>query len=689
MSQTDLFPTAAPTSSSPSPRERWEELATEIRGHDHAYYVLDRPTISDREYDALFRELQDLERTHPALAAADSPTQRIGGAPLDSLEKYEHPTPMLSLGNSYDAEEIREFDARVKRALGEASPEEISYLVEPKLDGIAMELIYIDGVLEVAVTRGDGEVGQLVTTNVRTIRNVPLKLATDAPPTRIAIRGEVVMTKDGFQALNKRREAAGLETYVNARNSTGGLVRNLDPKQAAAAPLRFYCHSAGVAEGVTYDSQDGFMALARAYGFQTAGGLALCDGIDASLEQIDRIEELRPDYPYDIDGAVLKVDSIQLQDELGFRSRSPRWAMAYKYAAEQAETTLLAIDLQVGRTGVLTPVARLEPVFVGGVTVSNATLHNAEELERKDIRPGDVVVIQRAGDVIPQVVRPLVDRRTEELTAFVFPDACPECGHPVKPVEGEVALRCPNSLGCPAQVRTGIQHFVSRHAMDIDGLGSKLVEQLLDEELIEDASDIFRLDEDRAGLLELERMAAKKVDNLLAAIDEARGRDSHRILFGLGIRHVGESTAKTLMKHFVSFDAVGSATVEALEECEDIGPIVARAIHLWFEDEGNAALIQRLRDRGVSFPDAEVVELPVEGDHPLAGKTVVVTGTLESMGRKEAQAAVEAVGGKASGSVSAKTDYLVAGAKAGSKLARAEKLGVAVLDEAAFLELLG
>ena len=682
MTQSDLF-------SRPSPRQRWEQLAATLRGHDHAYYVLDKPTIHDRDYDRLFRELQDLERAHPELAAPDSPTQRVGGAPLDSLEKYEHPTPMLSLGNSYDADEIREFDARVKRALGDAAPEQLTYLVEPKLDGIAMELIYRAGVLEVAVTRGDGEVGQLVTTNVRTIRNVPLRLATDEPPARIAIRGEVVMTKDGFQALNRRREAAGLETYVNARNSTGGLVRNLDPKQAAAAPLRFFCHSAGIAEGASYELQSGFMALARTYGFQTAGGIALCEGIEEALLQIDRIEQLRPDLPYDIDGAVLKVDSIDLQDELGFRSRSPRWAMAYKYAAEQAETTLLAIDLQVGRTGVLTPVARLEPVFVGGVTVSNATLHNAEELERKDIRPGDVVVIQRAGDVIPQVVRPLVDRRTEELARFEFPKKCPECDHPVNPVEGEVALRCPNSLGCPAQVRTGIQHFVSRSAMDIDGLGSKLVEQLLEEELIEDASDIFRLDEDRAGLLEVERMAAKKVDNLLAAIDEARGRDSHRILFGLGIRHVGETTAKTLMKHFVSFDAVGSATVERLVECEDVGEIVARAIRAWFDDPGNVALIARLRDHGVRFPDAEVLDLPAAGDHPFAGKTVVVTGTLESMGRKDAQAAVEECGGKASGSVSAKTDYLVAGAKAGSKLAKAEKLAVPVLDEAAFLAMLG
>jgi DNA ligase (NAD+) len=669
--------------------QRWRQLVTEITRHDHAYYVLDQPTISDRDYDRLFAELQALEASHPELRRDDSPTRRVGGAPLDGLEKYEHPTPMLSLSNSYDADDVRDFDARVRRMLEDDATEQITWLVEPKLDGIAMELIYEQGVLAVAVTRGDGQTGQRVTPNVRTIRNLPLRLR-DVPgvpvPRRIAVRGEVVMTKHGFQALNRTREEAGLETYVNARNSTGGVVRALDSKQTAAAPLRFYCHSAGIAEGITYERQSGFMELARSFGFETAGGVALCEGIEEALIHLDRIEELRPDYAYDIDGAVLKVDSIALQETLGFVSRAPRWAMAFKYAAEQAETKLLAIDVQVGRTGVLTPVARLEPVFVGGVTVTNATLHNADELERKDVRPGDVVVVQRAGDVIPQVVRSLPDRRHGELAPFVFPALCPDCGTPTVRAEDEVAVRCPNSLGCPAQLRVGIRHFVSRHAMDIDGLGEKIVEQLLAEELIRDAADIFVLDSKREALLEVERMGSKKVDNLLAAIEQARGRECHRVLFALGIRHVGETSARRLMEHFGSWDALAVASVEELEECEDVGPIVAAEIRAWFEQERNLELVGRLRERGVAFPDA--VREQVDEAHPFAGKSVVVTGTLEAMGRTEAKRAVEAVGGKSPGSVSAKTDYLVAGAKAGSKLTKANKLGVQVLDEDAFLTLL-
>ncbi len=676
MTQADLFV-----------RSRWQQLAAQISEHNHNYYVLDRPTISDREYDRLFRELQDLEAAHPELATADSPTHRVGGAPLDGLTKVAHPTPMLSLANSYDADEIREFEERIRRMLGEAAPATITYLVEPKLDGIAMELIYTDGTLTQAITRGDGTVGQDVTNNVRTIRNVPLRLRGPQPPARIAVRGEVVMTKDGFQQLNRDRAAAGLETYVNARNSTGGLVRNLDPKQAAAAPLRFYCHSAGVVEGAEVAGQAAFLELARAHGFQVADGIALCLGIDRAIAHLDVIEGMRAAYPYDIDGAVLKVDDVDLQQRLGFVSRAPRWAIAYKYAAEQAETNLLAIEIQVGRTGVLTPVARLEPVFVGGVNVSNATLHNREELERKDIRPGDRVVIQRAGDVIPQVVRSLPEHRTGDPAPFTFPTTCPACGTETVQPEGEAAVRCPNQVGCPAQVRTGIQHFVSRHAMDIDGLGTKLVEQLLDEEFIADAADLFTLAEHRAGLLLMERMAETKVDNLLRAIDDAKSRASHRILFGLGIRHVGETVAKKVMQHFVSFQALQDAGEEALAEADEVGPIVAQSIASWFAHEGNAELIRKLRAAGVQFPDAEVVEAPAEG--PFAGKTVVVTGTLESMGRKEAQAAVEAAGGKASGSVSARTDYLVAGAKAGSKLKKAQDLGVEVLDEAAFRAMLG
>jgi DNA ligase (NAD+) len=596
---------------------------------------------------------------------------------------------MLSLENSYDAQEIRDWDDRVRKFLGADTPPELSFLVEPKLDGIAMELIYEDGLLVAAVTRGDGEVGQLVTTNVRTIRNLPLRLSTgDGPvPSRIAIRGEVVMPEARFLELNVRREAAGLEAYVNARNATGGLVRNLDSKIAAAAPLRFYVHSAGLVDGVHFGSQAEFMDLAARYGFATADGIASCDRIEAVIEHLSVIETARPDYPYAIDGAVVKVDSILLQGALGFRSRAPRWAIAFKYAAEQATTELLAIDIQVGRTGVLTPVARLAPVFVGGVVVSNATLHNQEELERKDIRVGDVVVIQRAGDVIPQVVRSVVERRSGAEDVFSFPSSCPECGTEVVRAEDEVAVRCPNGAGCPAQVRTLVQHFVSRGAMDIEGLGEKLVAQLLDEGMIASLADIFFLGGQREALIAMDRMGSTSADNLLAAIEERRDAPSHRVLFGLGIRHVGETSARRLLKHFVRWDTFAEASQEDLEECEDVGPIVARAIRDWFGRESNVALIERLREGGVVFPDADITEAPA--DSPFAGKTVVVTGTLEQLGRKEAKEAIEAAGGKASGSVSAKTDFLVAGEKAGSKLSKAQNLGVVVLDEATFLSMLG
>jgi DNA ligase (NAD+) len=428
------------------------------------------------------------------------------------------------------------------------------------------------------------------------------------------------------------------------------------------------------------------MGLARSYGFETAEGIAECQGIDSVIEHLGVIEGRRAAYPYDIDGAVVKVNSIPWQEELGFRSRAPRWAMAFKYAAEQATTSLLAIDIQVGRTGVLTPVARLEPVFVGGVMVSNATLHNEEELERKDIRVGDFVVIQRAGDVIPQVVRPVLEQRSGKESRFVFPSQCPECGASVARTEGEVAIRCTNSASCPAQVRTLIQHFVSRGAMDIDGFGEKLVEQLLTEGVITNLADIFFLEEKRNALASLERMAAKSADNLLAAIDVSRRAESHRILFGLGIRHVGETSARRLLRHFGSWERLEAASQIELEGCEDIGPIVAAAILEWFERDENRALVARMREGGVLFPDALVVEAPV--DSPFAGKTVVVTGTLTQMGRKEAKEAIEAAGGKASGSVSAKTDFLVAGEKAGSKLAKAQSLGVTVLDESTFLQML-
>lgn len=673
----------------PTPAERHRALVSTIEEHNHNYYVLDTPTISDREYDRLFRELQDLEEAHPGLRSPDSPTQRVGGAPLESLNKFTHPTPMLSLQNSYDEAEIREFDQRVKRFLGEGEAKDLRYVVEPKLDGIAMELIYEDGVLTVGATRGNGEVGEDVTENVRTIRNVPLRLRQHVPG-MLAVRGEVVMTRDGFQAMNHRRVAEGLAAYVNARNATAGTMRNLDPGQAAKAPLRFLAHSAGVHDGLDVVSHSGFLESLVSMGFQLAEGIEVCAGMDEVVRAIEAIGDRRATYNYDIDGAVVKIDEVTLQEELGFVSRSPRWAMAFKYPAEQATTTLLAIDVQVGRTGKITPVARLEPVFVGGVTVTNATLHNADEIARKDIRVGDTVVIQRAGDVIPQVVESVTEHRDDGAPAYVFPTHCPECGTALVRAEGEVDWRCLNEATCPAWQRGKLEHWASRGALDIEGLGTKLIAQLLRERLVQDVADLYPLVRKGHLLVQLERMGEKSVDNLLDGIEASRNARLHRVLFGLGIRHVGESVAKRIASALLTWEAIETATVEELVAVEDVGPIVAQAVVDWFADDAHRDLVARLKDPdvGLRFPPEEPPPV-IADDAPFVGKQVVVTGTLEQLSRKEAKEAILAAGGKSPGSVSKKTDLLVAGPGAGSKLAKAQELGVEVIDEAEFLRRLG
>ncbi len=669
---------------------RWQELASAIQEHNHRYYVLAAPFISDHDYDRMFRELQDLEERFPELRSLDSPSQRVGGGLLDGLERYEHPTPMLSLQNTYEQNEIRDFDQRIKKFLGMSADESMTYVVESKLDGIAMELIYQDSVLAVAVTRGDGRVGEDVTANVRTIRNLPLRFrSSDGEPVvggKVAIRGEIVMTRDGFTELNERRRSAGQEAYVNARNATSGTVRNLDSRIAAVAPLRFFAHSVGLTGSLELTDHDGFLARCRQLGFQVATGCCRCVGIEEVFVQLDRIEEARPKLPYDIDGAVIKVDAYALQERLGFVSRSPRWAVAFKYPAEQAVTRLLAIDVQVGRTGSITPVARLDPVFVGGVMVSNATLHNRDELLRKDIRVGDRVVVQRAGDVIPQVVRSLPEERDGSEQVFRFPSCCPECDSVLVEVEGEVAIRCPNERNCPARICTRILHFASRTALDIEGLGEKLVAQLVAADLIASVADIYRLESRADEVLALERMAETSANNLFAAIERSRQQPCHRILFGLGLRFVGATVARKLLDHFLTWQRLATATVEELESIDEVGPVVAAAVHGWFTEPDNRSLIEQLRAGGLQFPDQTA---PVSAcGHPLAGKNVVVTGTLDSMGREEAKQRILACGGKSAGSVSAKTDFLVAGAKAGGKLAKARKLGVPVLTEEQFVELL-
>ncbi len=670
--------------------KRWQELASSIEEHNHRYYVEAAPSISDHDYDLLFRDLQDLESRWPELRRPDSPTQRVGGEPLAGLQRFEHPTPMLSLQNSYDHDEIREFDQRIKKFLGLEPGSSISYLVESKLDGIAMELIYRDDILQVGVTRGDGRVGEDVTENVRTIRNLPLRLRGAAQGVvvtgQVAIRGEIVMTREGFAKLNEQRLAAGQDAYVNARNATSGTVRNLDSRVAAAAPLRFFAHSAGITESLELSGHGEFLRRCRELGFQVAEGCVACEGIDAVFAQLVHIEQRRSALPYDIDGAVVKVDDYALQERLGFVSRSPRWAIAFKYAAEQAVTRLLAIDVQVGRTGSITPVARLEPVFVGGVMVSNATLHNRDELERKDIRIGDQVVVQRAGDVIPQVVRSLHDKRDGEEQVFEFPSHCPECGSEVAAVEGEVAIRCPNERSCPARVRTRIEHFASRAALDIEGLGEKLVAQLVEGGLISSVADIFTLQDRRDDLLALERMAETSANNLFESIERSRSAPIHRVLFGLGLRFVGAAVARKLCTYFLSWDRLASASVEELENIDEVGPVVAAGVHSWFADPENIRLIEDLRRGGLLFPDEQA---PVSSaGHPLAGKNVVVTGTLSSMGRDEAKQRILSVGGKSAGSISKKTDFLVAGEKAGSKLRKAQSLGVTVLSEEQFISML-
>lgn len=669
------------------PLRRWTELADTIRRHDHQYYVLDRPTIGDREYDALFRELVALEEAHPELSTDASPTRRVGGAPRTELGTFRHPTPMLSLQNTYDAAELREFDTRIRKLLAMPEAGLVRYVVEPKLDGIAMELVYDDGALTVAATRGDGEVGEAVTENVRTVRNVPLTLVGAASPPRIAVRGEIVMTRDGFQALNRRRIAAGEEAYVNARNSTAGLIRNLDPKLPAGAPLQFFAHSAGVHEGPAPRTHQGFLQLALDLGFQIADGIAAAEGIEAVVAAVERIGAARATMPFDIDGAVVKVDDRETQERLGWVSRSPRWAVAYKFAAEQQVTTLLGIDIQVGRTGALTPVARLDPVFVGGVWVSNATLHNREEVARKDLRIGDRVVVQRAGDVIPQVVRSLPEERAEGAATWVMPECCPDCGSVAVEVEGEVAIRCPNAFACPAQARAAIQHFASRGAMDIEGLGEKIVEQLFEASLVKTPADLYALREKRVQVVALERMGELSAGNLLDAIDRSREQSLARLLFALGIRHVGESVARKICEHFGTWEALRSASLDTLQAAPEVGPVVAASVRAFFDDPAHQEPLERLWV-ACRLDEKRQERVAVVGGHPFAGKAVVLTGTLQTMGRDEAKARVLAVGGKSPGSVSAKTDFLVAGSDAGSKLDQAQKLGVRVLDEATFRAML-
>lgn len=659
---------------STDPAQRAAELRDLLNHYNYLYYVADNPEVPDAEYDRLFRELQRLEAAHPELCSSDSPTQRVGGAVLDKFAEVTHLTPMLSLDNVFDREELEAFDRRVRDRLNTDAPQ--TYAAEPKLDGLAISLRYEAGVLVQAATRGDGTVGEDVTANVRTIRSVPLRLQGDDVPSVIEIRGEIVMPRAGFAALNRAQQQAGRKPFVNPRNAAAGSLRQLDSHVTASRPLEMYCYGIGHIEGRERPaSHSEAMQLLARWGCRISPELNRVTGIDACLDYIRALGERRDTLPYDIDGVVLKIDDIGLQQRLGFVARAPRWAIAYKYPAQEEMTTVEDIEVQVGRTGALTPVARLRPVFVGGVTVSNATLHNEDEIRRKDVRIGDTVIVRRAGDVIPEIVQVVTSMRPDNAREFIMPASCPVCGSDVEREEGEAVTRCSGGLFCPAQRKEAIKHFASRKAMDIDSLGDKLVEQLVDAGLISDVADLYHLDP--AQVAALERMGRKSAENLVAALQASKQTRFARFLYALGIREVGEATARSLATYFTDLDSLMAADEGALLEIEDVGPVVAYHIQTFFRQPHNREVIQRLLDAGVNWPQ----EQRPAADSVLSGKTVVLTGTLETLSRSEAKERLLALGARVAGSVSAKTDYVVAGRDAGSKLAKAESLGVTVVDE--------
>lgn len=669
--------TAIPTEA----KQRAAELRAAVEHHNYLYYVLDAPEIPDAEYDRLLRELQALETDYPALITPDSPTQRVGAAPLKAFGEVRHELPMLSLGNAFSEEEVREFDRRAREGLDVA---EVEYSAELKLDGLAVSLLYRDGVLVRAATRGDGVSGEDVTQNVRTIHAVPLRLRGSGYPALLEVRGEVYLPKAGFAELNRRQAERGEKTFVNPRNAAAGSLRQLDPRISAQRPLRMFCYGVGKVEGGTLPARHyEVLQWLKTLGFAVPAEVAVVRGADGCLDYYRRIATQRDRLPYEIDGVVYKVNRFDQQQALGFVARAPRWAIAHKFPAQEEMTTLLDVEWQVGRTGKLTPVAKLAPVFVGGVTVSNATLHNQDEIERKDVRIGDTVIVRRAGDVIPEVAGVVLSRRPADARRVHYPARCPVCDSEVERPEGEADARCCGGLYCPAQRKEAIKHFAGRRAMDIEGLGDKLVDQLVEQGLIHDVADLYALS--REQLAALERMGDKSAANLVAALEKSKDTTLARFLFALGIRDVGEATAQTLASHFGTLEALMTADLADLQQVPDVGPVVAESILTFFRQNHNREVIDKLRQAGVHWTEV-VVE---RGAQPLAGKTFVLTGTLESLTRDQAKERLQALGAKVAGSVSKKTDYVVAGAEAGSKLAKAEELGVAVLDEAALLEMLG
>ena len=661
-------------------QQQIDKLRQDLRRYEYEYHVLDNPTIPDAEYDRLFHQLKALEAEHPELITADSPTQRVGAKPLSGFAQIRHEIPMLSLDNAFSDEEFYAFVKRIEDRLIRL-PEPLTFCCEPKLDGLAVSILYVNGVLTQAATRGDGTTGEDITANIRTIRNIPLQLLMDNPPARLEVRGEVFMPHEGFERLNQQALEKDEKTFANPRNAAAGSLRQLDPKITSKRPLVLNAYGIGIAEGVDlpnthYDR----LQWLKSIGIPVNPEIRLCNGTDEVLDFYRDIQNKRSSLGYDIDGTVLKINDIALQEKLGFISKAPRWAIAYKFPAQEELTRLNDVEFQVGRTGAITPVAKLEPVFVAGVTVSNATLHNGDEIERLDIAIGDTVVIRRAGDVIPQIIGVLHDRRPADARPIVFPETCPVCDSAIVRIEGEAVARCTGGLFCAAQRKEALKHFVSRKAMDIDGVGGRLIEQLVDRELVHTPADLFKLD--LTTLTRLERMGTKSAENALASLEKAKNTTLARFIFALGIREVGEATALNLANHFKTLEALQNADLEALKQVPDVGEVVANRILAFWHEPHNVAVVNDLIAQGVHWETVETKEVT---ENRFKGKTVVLTGTLTQMGRNAAKALLQDMGAKVSGSVSAKTDFVIAGDAAGSKLTKAQELGVTVLTEEEFL----
>lgn len=662
-------------------KQRHATLAEEIRRHDHAYYVFAEPAISDQDYDRLYRELLDLEAAHPELATADSPSQRVGGKPVSEFPEHRHAVPMMSLDNTYSFDELAEFLARVEKLLPEA---QLDWTIEPKIDGLAVSLRYEDGLLVVGATRGDGLSGDDITGNLKTIRSIPLKL-TGKTPKVLEVRGEVFMSKAGFAKLNEKRKADGEEPFANPRNAAAGSLKMLDPQIVAERPLGVFLYGLGEVSGEVPATQVEVLDWLDEFGFPTPERIWAGSTHDDLMASINELDGVRHNLDYETDGAVIKLNPMALREQCGATAKAPRWAIAYKYAAEQAETVLKEITVQVGRTGALTPVAELEPVFIAGSTVSRATLHNEEEIQRKDIRVGDAVIIEKAGEIIPAVVEVVLAKRPKKSKVFTLEKNCPECGTAAsKATEDDVVWRCANP-DCPAQVRGRLEHFCARGAMDIEGGGEVLVKQIVERGLADDVGELYKLKLEEVA--SLERMAEKSAQNFLDGLEASKQRDLWRLVFGLGILHVGAGVAKALCRSFRDMDQLMDASEEQLVTIDDVGEVIAASVHHWFGDPENRKLIEVLRKAGLNFESALYQDAAAAG--PLAGKSLVLTGTLPKLKRHEAAARIEAAGGKVVGSVSKKTDYLVAGEAAGSKLTKAEKLSIPVIDEAELLRLCG